>query len=147
MRYYPYEEFVQDIKELAKKVGACEAIVAIARGGLIPAHMLAEALDVRAIYVIRAQSYEDRKKVGKPILANIPKIEAKNVVVIDDIVDSGETMKEVMDALARQNPKTSFVSAALFYKPSASYKPHIWLKEADAWVEFFWTKDLDGTHD
>ncbi len=147
MRYYGYKEFVKDIKELAKRVGECDAIVAIARGGLTPAHMLAEALDVRDIYAVRAQSYEDRQKVGKPILSQVPKIEAKKVVVIDDIVDSGETMKEVMAVLSSQNPKTRFVSAALFYKPSACYRPDHWLKKADEWIEFFWTKDVNDTHD
>ena len=147
MRYYPYEEFAKDIKELAKRVGECDAIVAIARGGLTPAHMLAEALDVRDVYIIGSRSYDDRKKVGKPILSDIPKIEASKVAVIDDIVDSGETMREVMAALSSQNPGVHFVSAALFYKPTACYRPDHWLKKADEWIEFFWTKDVNDTDD
>ncbi len=147
MRYYSYEEFVKDIKELSKRVGECDAVVAIARGGLTAAHMLAEALDVRDIYAIRAQSYQERQKVGRPIIGEIPKLDAKRVVVVDDIVDSGETMREVMAALSSQNPKTRFVSAALFYKSTACYRPDHWLKKADEWIEFFWTKDVNDTHD
>ena len=147
MRYYGYEEFVKDIKELAKRVGECDAIVAIARGGLTPAHMLAEALDVRDLYTIGSRSYKDQQKVGKPILSQVPKIDAKKVVVVDDIVDSGETMREVMAALSSQNPEVHFVSAALFYKPSACYHPDIWLQKADEWIEFFWTKDVNDTDD
>ncbi len=143
MRSYSYNEFVKDVRDLAKKMPKdYEAIVAVARGGLTIAHFLAEALEIKEVYTIGAKSYENRTKQGKPLIGQAPTVLAKKILVVDDIVDSGETMERVLKALRHKNSEAKIDTAALFYKPGASFKPDFWVQNASEWIEFFWSEDI-----
>ncbi|MBA1433192.1 MAG: phosphoribosyltransferase, partial [Epsilonproteobacteria bacterium] len=67
---------------------------------------------------------------------------AKRVLVVDDIADSGETLRFIMEYLAKNFPNIEFKSATLFYKSTSCYEPDFWINEANAWIEFFWEKDF-----
>ena len=74
---------------------------------------------------------------------NIPELnEAKNVLIVDDIVDSGDTIVEVLKVLRKRYPHITFKVASLFYKKSAKIAPDWYVQEADMWIEFFWSVDL-----
>lgn len=76
---------------------------------------------------------------------NIPELKsAKTVLIIDDIVDSGDTLVEVLKVLKEKYPTVTFLSAALFYKKTAKIAPTWYMKEPVGWVEFFWSEDLKG---
>ena len=64
------------------------------------------------------------------------------VLVVDDIADSGETLKIVMNDLTSKNSKIEFKSATLFYKKSSVYEPDFWINEANDWIDFFWERDF-----
>jgi xanthine phosphoribosyltransferase len=75
---------------------------------------------------------------------NIPELkEAQNVLIVDDIVDSGDTLIEVLRVLHESYPAVNFKTASLFYKKSAKIVPNWYVQEADRWIEFFWTVDLN----
>lgn len=136
--------FVADIQTLCAKVGrGHDAILAITRGGLTPAHFLAEALDIRRIYAIGSIGYEDANKMGAPRIFNIPGIEAvSDVLIVDDIVDSGETMQTVVGTLRREYPAVSFRTAALFQKRDGVFQADFFVREATCWIDFFWSEDI-----
>ena len=142
--YYPYDEFVTDLKILTSKIDQeFDAIVAIARGGLGIGMMLGEYYDIRAVYALNTIGYEGTKKLDEVKVFNVPDLNgAKRVLIVDDIVDSGDTLREVLQLLQTRYPATSFFSASLFYKPTASIEPTWWVKEATEWIEFFWSEDL-----
>ncbi|GHV08959.1 nicotinate phosphoribosyltransferase [Campylobacterota bacterium] len=143
-RYYPYDEFLRDTKSLAASLRneKIDAIVAITRGGLTLAHMLAMSLDLRTIHTIRASSYEERDKRGNLAIDGAPNLRgAANALVVDEIVDSGETMVTVLAALETANPRTAFKTAALFQKTTAIFRAHYFAHETDEWVDFFWEVD------
>ncbi|MBU1667738.1 phosphoribosyltransferase [bacterium] len=142
--YYSYYEFRIDLKKLTKKIDQdFDAIVAVARGGLSMALMLGEYYDIREVYAINTIGYEDTQKLDKVNVFNIPNLQnAKKVLIVDDIVDSGDTLVEVLNVLKKQYDATTFYSASIFYKPSASIEPTWWVKEATGWIEFFWSEDL-----
>ncbi|WP_201332453.1 phosphoribosyltransferase [Nitratiruptor sp. YY09-18] len=149
MRYYSYDEFLQDVKSLIKRIDEdFDAIVAISRGGLTLGHFLGEYFDIRAVYTINAIGYEGQKKLACVTLANTPDLSChKRVLVVDEIVDSGDTLQQVMDELKSKFPDIIYKSAALFYKPSARYRPDFFVQYADEWIDFFWARDLHDTHD
>lgn len=144
MIYYSYEEFSKDAKSLAKKVRhsyAPDAFVPIVRGGLTLGHFIAVALGSRNLFPINSIHYDDTQKLDTIDVFNIPNLDAySKILLIDDIVDSGESMVEILRVLKEKFPHAQFKVATLFYKKQALIKPDFYVKEATQWIEFFWEK-------
>jgi xanthine phosphoribosyltransferase len=142
--YYPYQEFRDDLKTLTKKIDQkFEVILAISRGGLSMGQMLGEFYNIREVYAINTVGYDDTEKLNKVTVFNIPCLEmTKRVLIVDDIVDSGDTLVEVLKVLESKYPTIEFFTASIFYKPTASIEPTWWVNEAKDWIEFFWSEDL-----
>ncbi len=142
--YYPYEEFKNDLKTITQKIDQpFDAILGIARGGLSMAQMLGEHYNLRTVYAINTIGYEDTQKNTSVEVFNVPDLkEAKTVLVVDDIVDSGDTLVEVLGVLNDKYPHISFLTASIFYKTTARIKPTWYVKEPKGWIEFFWSEDL-----
>lgn len=144
-KYYSYKEFVKDTKTLVKisKGFKADALLAIARGGLTLAHAYSQAVDNRRLFVINSILYEKDQKGHSCEIFNVPELkDSKKVLVLDDIVDSGQTVKEVLAHLKGCFPNIEFKVASLFYKSSAVVQPDFFVHEASAWIEFFWEKDF-----
>ncbi len=142
--YYPYKDFLADTKILTQKIDwEFDAIIAIARGGLSLAQFLGEYYDLRAVYSINTIGYDDRQKLDGVKVFNIPQLQdVRSVLIVDDIVDSGDTLIEVLRVLDEEYSNITFKTASLFYKKSAKIAPNWYVKEAEAWIEFFWTEDI-----
>ena len=143
--YYSYDTCIGDCKVLIPQIKTFDpdGLVFIARGGLILGHLLSEALDIRQTYTINSIGYNDTKKLNNVEIFNIPDLSTlKKVVIIDDIIDSGETMVEILKTLTTKFPLCDFKIATLFYKESALIQPNYSVKEAKEWIEFFWSEDL-----
>ncbi len=147
MRYYSYEEFKEDVNTLAKEIKpyAPDVILAVARGGMTLGHFLAEALEMRSLYSINSVHYEETRKLDTINIFNIPDLsKAKRVVIVDDIIDSGETMIEIERVLHAKYPEVDFKIAAVFYKEKALLRPDFAAREATEWIEFFWDFQIDN---
>ncbi|MDR2153112.1 MAG: phosphoribosyltransferase domain-containing protein [Helicobacteraceae bacterium] len=143
-RYYDYAAFIADLRALAigLKAERIDCVIAVSRGGLTFAHFLAMALDMRNVALIRAVSYSGREKLSAPQIQNAPDLSGvKYALIVDEIIDSGETMKAVLSALSDRYPATVFKTAALFQKPSASIRADFFARESDEWIDFFWEID------
>ncbi|MEN4046003.1 phosphoribosyltransferase family protein [Sulfurimonas sp. NWX367] len=144
-QYYSYENFRNDTCKLRDNVKTFEpeTIVAVARGGLVLAHCLAEGLDIRDVQSIRTELYDATcKREALSLFGMCSLADVKRVLVVDDIADSGETLAYVMQHLQKNFPEAAFKSSTLFYKKTSIYEPDFWINEADAWIEFFWEKDF-----
>ncbi|MEA1983685.1 MAG: phosphoribosyltransferase family protein [Campylobacterota bacterium] len=144
-QYYSYENFTKDTNSLIKELNPyeVEVIVGIARGGLTLSHCIAEGLEIRDVQTIRTELYDDTcKRQEISVFGSCHFESVKKVLVVDDIADSGETLKEVMSYLESSFSDVEFMSATLFYKKSSIYKPNFWINEAHNWIEFFWEKDF-----
>jgi xanthine phosphoribosyltransferase len=147
LRYYSYEEFKEDVNTLAKEIKpyAPDVILAVARGGMTLGHFLAEALEMRSLYSINSVHYEETRKLDTINIFNIPDLsKAKRVVIVDDIIDSGETMIEIERVLHAKYPEVDFKIAAVFYKEKALLRPDFAAREATEWIEFFWDFQIDN---
>ena len=142
MIFYSYDEFARDVKDMARKVRDefnPEAILAVARGGLTLGHSLATALENRNLFTLNSIHYEESKKLDTIEIFNIPDMtKFSKILLVDDIIDSGESMVEIKRALFKIYPNLDVKIATIFYKPKALLLPEFKVREADDWVEFFW---------
>jgi xanthine phosphoribosyltransferase len=143
--YYSYNDCLSDCRVLLPQIKEYnpDALIAIARGGLVLGHLLSEALETREIYSLNSIHYDGMEKLETFDIFNIPDLSRKHkVVLIDDIVDSGESMVEILKILKEKYCHCEFKIATVFYKPTALLQPDFTVKEAKNWIEFFWEIDL-----
>ncbi len=105
-----WDQFHRDARALAWRLaetGPYAAIVGIARGGLVPAAIVARELDLRVVECISVVSYEHTTQEGppkivKPIALEIVYGEGEGVLIIDDLVDTGATARVVRALLPKR---------------------------------------------
>lgn len=143
MYQYNFREFKKDVNVLTKEIQKniqVDAIVAISRGGFTLAHFLATKLDCRMLFCINAIGYDNTQKLETIEIFNIPDLSGfGNILIVDDIVDSGRTIEQVKQILSCKYDARFFV-ASIYHKKSACIAPDFYLKEANEWIEFFWEK-------
>ncbi|WP_267524686.1 phosphoribosyltransferase [Campylobacter sp. MG1] len=142
MYQYTYDEFKKDFVPFAKRIKDefnPDAFVGVARGGLTLTHALATALKSRNAYILNSIHYDGQKKLDTIEITNIPDLSnAKKVLLIDDIVDSGESLDAIKKKILKLYPHLDIKLAVVFYKPKAIIKPEFCIKEAKEWISFFW---------
>lgn len=139
-RYVSWPEYGNLAEALAEKVRAggrrFDLVIGIARGGLPVALVVSDHLDVRVDF-INVKSYVGIGQRGTPqILSTLTQsIAGRDVLVVDDLVDQGETMEIVKQYLSAQGPALIEV-AVLFKKPWSKIEPDYYLQVVDRWVVF-----------
>jgi len=145
MKYYSYDNFKTDTNRLLLEIKEFkpEVLVGVARGGLTLSHAIAEGLNIRNVQTLSTQLYDKTQKRNNICIDGECKFEdVQKVLVIDDIADSGDTLKAIMEMLHSKYPKVEFKTATLFYKKTSVYEPDFWINEADEWIDFFWERDF-----
>ena len=125
--------------------GPFKGIIAVARGGMIPAALVARELEIRLVDTICASSYEDMEGTGEgaQIMRSEVKVlkgvehDGEGYLLIDDLVDTGNTARVIRKLL----PKAYF--ATLYAKPMGREIVDLCVKEfsQDKWIYFPW--DID----
>jgi hypoxanthine phosphoribosyltransferase len=139
-RYVDWPEYGNLADALAEKVRSSgrkfDLVVGIARGGLPVAMVVSDHLGTR-IDFINVKSYDGIAQRGAPrILSTLAEgIAGKSVLVVDDLVDQGDTMETVKRYLLEQGPSLLEV-AVLFKKPWTKFEPHYYLEVVDKWMVF-----------
>lgn len=115
-----------------------DTIVGVARGGLPGAVMLSHMLEAEMV-AVEANLYEGEDRGDEVTVGDFTMIPEGDVLIFDDVVDSGETMKEVYrmvdDVLGDGNGLTT---AAINVKPDRKIDPEYWVEETDEWVVYPW---------
>ena len=137
-----WDEIQRDAAALAetlKPQNTWQGIVAVARGGLVPAVVIARALGIRAVETVSIATYEG-ERLRQPHLLKPPAAAGDGAgwLVVDDLVDTGATMQIVRTIL----PK-AYV-AVLYAKPAGRPLADCVLREfpQDTWLDFPW--EMDG---
>ncbi|MCS6778111.1 MAG: xanthine phosphoribosyltransferase [Geminicoccaceae bacterium] len=138
VRYFPvsWEQLHRDAKALAWRLadlGPFERIVAVTRGGLVPAHIIARELDIRIIDTICVASYDETLQREAVILKSVTG-DGAGWLIVDDLVDTGKTGKIVRELL----PKAHF--ATVYAKPAGRPIVDTFVTEVsqDTWILFPW---------
>ena len=143
-KYYKYPEFKSDINKIIDSFQDYkpDVILAVARGGMTFGHFLGEKLNIRKVYTINSISYNDMQKLENIKIFNIPSLEnEKNILIVDDIIDTGDTINHIIKLLKTKFPDSKLKTASLFYKESAIIKPDFTVHKAIDWIEIFWSED------
>jgi xanthine phosphoribosyltransferase len=143
-----WDQFHRDSRALAWRLagaGPFTAIVCITRGGLVPAAIVARELGIRLIETVCVSSYNHTRqgdlKVLKDVAASIVASgggEGAGVLIVDDLVDTGQTAKVVRALL----PRAHF--AAVYAKPMGRPMVDTFITEVsqDTWIYFPWDTGL-----
>lgn len=138
-KHFPvsWEELHRTAKALAwRLVGTAEwkGIVAITRGGLVPAAIIARELDIRLIDTVCMASYSDEHRPGEINLLKGMGGDGEGWLIIDDLVDTGRTARFVREML----PKAHF--ATIYAKPAGRPLVDTFVTEVsqDTWIYFPW---------
>jgi hypoxanthine phosphoribosyltransferase len=141
-----WERFGSAARELAGSVVDSgyepEMVIAIARGGLVPAGALAYAIGIKAAGTLNVEFYSDVEEtlpdpvVLEPLL-DTDAVVGKRLLVVDDVADSGRTLHLVLGLLRRHTPEVR--SAVLYTKPRTIVRPDYSWRETDRWINFPWS--------
>jgi xanthine phosphoribosyltransferase len=140
-----WDQFHRDARALAWRLsdaGPFTAIVAITRGGLVPAAIVARELNLRLIETVCVASYEHSRQgelqVLKGVAASIGGQGGRGVLIVDDLVDTGKTARVVRELL----PEAHF--AAVYAKPMGRPMVDTFITEVsqDTWIYFPWDTGL-----
>ena len=85
-----------------------DCVVGVVRGGYIPSEAISRALKVPLV-LVRASSYSDKSKIGSPVISEFIGKPFGKVLIVDDLVDSGETLLQVKEILKDCSPKTAVI--------------------------------------
>lgn len=148
---YPvsWDQMHRDARALAWRLGEMrewKAVVCITRGGLVPAAIIARELDLRLIDTICVTSYEGKRaqKLGETsVLKNVSAelldgIDEEDVLIVDDLVDTGTTAKVVRQLLPRAH------LATIYAKPAGRPLVDTFVTEVsqDTWIFLPWDLEL-----
>lgn len=117
-----------------------EIIIGVARGGWIPARLLADLLGISKLVSLGISFYSDIAQTEKAPVITQPisdKIEGKVVLMVDDVADTGQSLKIGRDHVARLQPK-SLKIATIYKKPWSIIAPDYFTSVSDAWIVFPW---------
>jgi len=138
------EKLAKQIKEDRIKI---DYIVALSKGGLIPARLLAKYLAVKKILVIGIEFYKGMSTMDIPHIYQ--KLSCRfngtdNILIVDDIVDTGESIKAALSEVIDHGGQ-DIITASLHYKNKASYMPLYYgeLVSNEAWVIYPWENDVE----
>ena len=117
-----------------------DTIIAITRGGWIPARILSDLLEVYDLTTIRVEFYLGLSKTRKkPILTQelSKQIVSKKILLVDDVADSGKSLQIAKNHILQKDPKVVKI-ATLYKKPQSKVEPNYYEKIAKHWIIFPW---------
>ena len=141
-----WDQFHRDSRALAWRLaaeGPFEAVVAVTRGGLVPAAIVARQLGIRVIETVCIASYDYDKQGQLEVLKTVGEHVARlnagaKVLIVDDLVDTGATAKAVRAML----PNAHF--ATVYAKPEGRPMVDTFITEVsqDTWIYLPWDMGL-----
>ena len=144
-----WDQFHRDARALAWRLSASgpfRAVVAVTRGGLVPAAVVARELGIRIVETVGVASYDYEKQGEISVLKNISaeiigQDQGTGVLIVDDLVDTGKTAKVVREMM----PKAHF--ATVYAKPQGRPLVDTFITEVsqDTWIYLPWDMELQFT--
>ncbi|QTV79351.1 phosphoribosyltransferase [Microbacterium sp. NIBRBAC000506063] len=141
-----WDGFGSATRELARAILADgfepEVVVAIARGGLLPAGAIAYGLGTKNCGAINVEFYTgigtvlDAPEVLPPEL-DLEYLNGRRVLLVDDVADSGRTLALAVRLLSDKGADVR--SVTIYTKPTTVIQPDYAWKDTDRWIDFPWS--------
>lgn len=133
-------------RELAQQVAddgyRPEIVLAIARGGLLPAGAVSYALGAKNVFAMNVEFYTGvdtrlEMPVVLPPVLDAVELDGARVLVVDDVADTGRTLRLVLDFCADHVREVR--SAVIYEKPQSVVRcEYVW-RRTDRWIDFPWS--------
>jgi len=130
-----------NLSEAVRKSGfEADLLVGVSRGGWIPARIMSDLLENPNLANVTAEFYvgvaETRQEpsITQPVSASV---DGKKVLVVDDLADTGKSLKIVNAHLKNQGASEVRI-ATIYYKPWSITAPDYYEKETRRWIVFPW---------
>jgi xanthine phosphoribosyltransferase len=129
------------LQDVAPAGGEWRAVIAITRGGMAPAMIVARELDIRTVDTISVKSYNHQTQSEAQVVKS-PDMElvgdGEGVLIIDDLVDTGRTLKIVRERMPKAHVAT------VYAKPMGRDMVDTFVTEVsqDTWIFFPWDMAL-----
>lgn len=123
-----------------------DLIVGVSRGGWAPGRILSDLLENPHTANIKIEFYVGIEKTGRKPVVTQPiseDISKKNVLVVDDVADTGESLKLALDHVLEKGAG-KIMTATVFYKPHSKFKPDFFADTTSNWIIFPWER-LEAT--
>ena len=143
-----WDQFHRDARAMTLRLsglGPFRAVVAVTRGGLVPAAIVARELGVRVVETVCVSTYDYGKQGESDVLKHpnedILSDGGQGILIVDDLVDTGATAKVVREML----PKAHF--ATVYAKPKGATMVDTFITEVsqDTWIYLPWDMSLQFT--
>lgn len=126
-------------RRLARRIHAAgyrpDIIVAIGRGGYMPARILSDFLDVLDLASFKIEHYHATRK-GRQAIVRHPlpcELGGRRVLLVDDVTDSGDTFSVALEHLAAHGPPLETRTAVLHHKVVSPYVPDFYAQKMVKW--------------
>ncbi len=137
-----WDMFQMHARKLSEKLlpaSQWKGIIAVSRGGLFPAAVLSRELGIRHVETVCIASYEDHFTQSDTLrVIHRAKGDGEGFIVVDDLVDTGNTAK----AIREMYPKARFVT--VFAKPAGAPLVDDYIIDIpqNTWIEQPWDLGL-----
>ncbi len=138
------EDLLKLSKEIREKKVEPTVLIGILRWGTVVAALLSDKLSMKKVYAIGCTLYTGIKNKGKEVeIYQKPEeklIRGQVVMLVDDVSDTGTTLKRAREVIEKAKPKRVYTST-LHVKPWSKYKPDFHAKEYDGWICYPWSRN------
>jgi xanthine phosphoribosyltransferase len=142
--YYSPDLFLADVQVLLSQLRSekFDAILGLARGGLVLGTILANNLEIQEYHTIQLKSYEgvvqrEMKLICEPhwdLLRN------KKILVVDDLIDNGTSILFLKELLQKNQIKNYKIVVLIDKQKNPNIKPDYCARIAKEWIVFFWER-------
>lgn len=135
-----WNEFYKDCLFLGEKIAKSkikvDRIVAISRGGLVPARILSDFLSLPISNIV-ISSYSNLKQLKEPEIIEVAPFNwhNENLLIVDEVSDTGKTFKRALKYFKNKQTGKIYTTSP-YIKPKTEFIPNFYLKEIDAWIVF-----------
>ena len=146
------EDWCDTLREKITGNYAPDVIIGLSRGGLVPARILSDKMWIKDLVSIKTEHWGiTATKDGKAVLKNDTKLDISNrkVLIVDDLTDTGESMKVAYEYVKSLNPGT-LKTATMLHISRSNFVPDFYADKVTednwAWFIFPWNvyEDLDN---
>ncbi|MEM2025334.1 MAG: phosphoribosyltransferase [Desulfurococcaceae archaeon] len=149
--YIPWSRALEQCYKLASIVLdedlEVDAIVAISRGGLVPARIMSDVIGVEELIVLRSKFWGTGVRIREEpelLVHERLNLNGLNVLVVDEVVDTGATMAKVTRFI-KDAGSNLVKTAVLHYKSSSSFIPDYYVERFNEWVWIYYPWSLSET--
>ncbi|MHA1590760.1 MAG: phosphoribosyltransferase [Candidatus Njordarchaeales archaeon] len=139
-----WESIIHKTLKLCKKVESAgfypDILVSILRGGAIPAAIFSDYFGIKNVAPLRIIFYKgvgetaEEPRIIQPLLIDV---RGRNVLIVDDVADTGRTLKTAFEHVKSKDPKEVKI-ATIHLKPWSIVVPDFFIETTDKWIVYPW---------